>query len=38
MFPLEGECSNMEEELSLEKIFRYSSVSLSFTLGKNEKV
>jgi len=39
MFPLEGECINMEEGLSLEgKIFRYSNVSLSLTLGRNEKV
>jgi len=36
---LEGECINMEERLSLEgEIVGYSSVSLSPTLGKNEKV
>jgi len=39
MLPLEGECINVEEELSLEgEIVRYSSVSLSPTLGRNEKV
>jgi len=38
-YPLEGECINVEERLSLEgKIVRYSSVSLSPTLGRNEKV
>jgi len=36
---LEGECINVEEGLSLEgEIVRYSSVSLSSTLGRNEKV
>jgi len=39
MLPLEGKCLNMEEGLSLEgEIVRYSSLSLSPTLGKNEKV
>jgi len=39
LLPLEGECVNVEEGLSLEgEIVRYSSVSLSPTLGKNEKV
>jgi len=39
MLPFEGECINVEEELSLEgEIVRYSSVSLSPTLGINEKV
>jgi len=39
MLPLEGECINVEEGLSLEgEIVRYSSVSLSPTLGRNEKV
>ena len=40
LLPLEGECINVVEEwLSLEgKIVRYSSVSLSPTLGRNEKV
>jgi len=39
MLLLKGECINVEEGLSLEKeILRYSSVSLSFTLGRNEKV
>jgi len=35
----QGECINVEEGLSLEgEIVRYSSVSLSPTLGRNEKV
>jgi len=39
MLPLEGECINVEERLSLEgEIVRYSSVRLSPTLGRNEKV
>ena len=39
MLLLKGECINVEEGLSLEKeILRYSSVSLSSTLGRNEKV
>jgi len=39
MLPLEGECINVEEGLSLDgEIVRYSSVSLSLTLGRNEKV
>jgi len=39
LLPLEGECINVEERLSLEgEIVRYSSVSLSPTLGMNEKV
>jgi len=40
MLPLEGKCINVVEEwLSLEReIVRYSSVSLSPTLGRNEKV
>jgi len=39
MLPLEGECFNVEEGPSLEEeIVRYSSVSLSPTLGRNEKV
>jgi len=39
MLPLEGECINVEEGLSLEEeIVRYSSVDLSLTLDKNEKV
>ena len=39
MLLLEGECINVEERLSLEgEIVRYSSVSLSPTLGRNEKV
>jgi len=40
MLPLEGECINMVEEgLTLEgEIVRYSSVSRSPTLGRNEKV
>jgi len=34
-----GECINVEEGLSLEgEIVRYSSVSLSPTLGRDEKV
>ena len=39
MLPLEGECINVKEGLSLEgEIVRYSSVSLSPRLGRNEKV
>ena len=40
MLPLEGECINVVEEgLTLEgEIVRYSSVSQSPTLGRNEKV
>jgi len=39
LLPLEGECINVKEELSLEEeIVRYSSVTLSPTLGRNEKV
>ena len=39
MFPLEGECTNIEEGLSLEgEIVRYPNVSLSPTLSRNEKV
>ena len=39
MLPLEEECINVKEGLSLEvEIVRYSSVSLSLTLGRNEKV
>jgi len=40
MLPLEEECINVVEEgLTLEgEIVRYSSVSLSPTLGRNEKV
>ena len=39
MLPLEGECINVEERLSLEgEIVRYSSMSLSPTLGRNGKV
>jgi len=39
LLPLEGEYINVEERLSLEgEIVRYSSVSLSPTLGRNEKV
>jgi len=39
MLPLEGECTNVEERLSLEgEIVRYQSVSLSLTLSRNEKV
>jgi len=40
MLPLEGECINVVEEgLTLEgEIVRYSSVSRSPTLGRNEKV
>jgi len=39
MLPLEGECINVEEGLSLEgEIVRYPNVSLSPTLSKNEKV
>jgi len=39
LLPLEGECINVEEELLLDgQIVRYSSVSLSLTLDKNEKV
>ena len=39
MLPLEGECINVEEGLSLEgEIVRYSSMSLSLTLGRKEKV
>jgi len=35
----DGECINVEEGLTLEgEIVRYSSVSLSPTLGRNEKV
>ena len=38
MLPLERECINVEEGLTLEgEIVKYSSVSLSPTLGKNEK-
>ena len=39
MLLLERECINVNERLSLEgEIVRYSSVSLSLTLGRNEKV
>jgi len=41
MLPLEGKCTNVEVEegLSLEEeIVRYPNVSLSPTLGRNEKV
>jgi len=39
LLPLEGKCINMEERLSLGgEIVRYSSVSLSSTLCRNEKV
>ena len=39
LLPLEGECINVEERLLLEEeIVRYSSVSLSPALGRNEKV
>jgi len=39
MLPLDGKCINVEERLSLEgEIVRYSSVTLSPTLGRNEKV
>jgi len=39
MFLREGECINVEERLSLEgEIVGYSSVNLSPTLGRNEKV
>jgi len=39
MLLLEGECINVEEGLSLDgEIVKYSSVSPSPTLGKNEKV
>jgi len=39
MLLLKGECINVEEGLSLQgEIVRYSSVSQSPTLGKNEKV
>jgi len=39
LLPLEGECIDAEEGLSLEgEIVRYSSVSLSSTLDRNEKV
>jgi len=39
LLPLEGECINVEEGLSLEgEIVRYSNMSLSPTLGRNEKV
>jgi len=38
LLPFERECINVEEGLPLEgKIVRYSSVSLSPTLGRNEK-
>jgi len=39
LLPLKGECINVKEGLSLEgEIVRYSSVSLSHTLSRNEKV
>jgi len=39
MFPIKGEYTNVEEGFSLEgKIVRYSSVSLSATLSRNEKI
>jgi len=39
MLPLEGECFNVEEGPSLEGVIvRYSSVNLSPTSGRNEKV
>jgi len=39
LLPLEGEYINVKEGLSLEReIVRYSSVSLSPTLSRNEKV
>jgi len=39
MLPLEGECINVEEGLSPKgEIVRYSSVSPSPILGRNEKV
>jgi len=39
MLPLDGECTNVEEGVSLEgEIVRYPSASLSPTLSKNEKV
>jgi len=39
MLLLKGECINMEEGISLEEeIVRYSSVILSPTLDRNEKV
>ena len=39
MLSFEGECINVEEGLTLEgEIVRYSSVSLSPTLSRNEKV
>jgi len=39
LLPLEGECINVDDGLTLEgEIVRYSSVSLSPTLGRNEKV
>jgi len=39
MLPLEGECTNVEEGLSLEgEMVRYLSVSLSATLSRNEKI
>ena len=39
LLPLEGECINVEEGLSLEEeIVRYSSVGLNLILGRNEKV
>jgi len=39
LLPLEEECINVEEGFSLEReIVRYSSVSLSLILGRNEKV
>jgi len=39
MLPLEGECINVEEGLTLkEEIVKYPSVSLSPTLSGNEKV
>jgi len=39
MLPLKGECINVKEKLSLEvEIVRYSCVSLSLALSRNEKV
>jgi len=39
MLPLEGECTNVVEGLTLEReIVRNPSVSLSPTLARNEKV
>ena len=39
ILPLEEECTNVEERLSLEgETVRYPSVSLSLTLSRNEKI